>query len=250
MGLKVNQQLKTSCGIFVTGRHADPFRISAEMEMSMSNFVGARGILRLGAQALLSHSQSTANVNDTDDGRGLPLLIHTWAICEWHLGNLDRAEALFAKALQLSARTPCAGGIRSFILYSIARFKHYRGELHLAQHCVGLIMKENFFPGGLAKVWALWAEIARDMNNSRLEEECLTKAALARKCHDTENALDSLFESRPGSERLKSGSENILSRDPWSIKLFGVGSGDTSALFKQLKFPTKKPDKIIRIAGP
>ena len=219
------------------------------MEMSLSNFDGARRILRFGAQAVLSHSQSTVNVCDTDDGRGLPLLIHTWAICEWHLGNLDRAEALFAQALQLCARKQFATGIKSFILYSIARFKHYRGELHLAQHCIGLIMKENVFPGGLGRVWTLWAEIAREMNNLRLEEECLAKAELERKGQGTRNDLRSLFASRPGLEGMRVGTETILSKEPWYIKLFGVGSEDASGLFKQLKFPTKKPDKGIRVAG-
>jgi len=238
--------------ITVGHRHADPFRISAEMEMSLSNFQGARGMLRFGAQAVLSHSQLGS---DTTDGRGLPLLLHTWAICEWHLGNLDRAEALFAQALRLSARKQFAAGIRSFILYSIARFKHYRGELHLAQHCIGLIMKENVFPGGLARVWALWAEIARDMKNPRLEEECVAKAALARNGHGTststatKNYSDSLFESRLALEYTRSGTETMLNKDPWYIKLFGVGSQDTSALFKHVKFPAKKPDKGMKTAG-
>lgn len=246
-------------------RHADPFRISAEMEMSLSNYHGARGILRFGAQALLSHhhdqSQSSTdnsiNSSDTDDGRGLALLFHTWAICEWHLGNLDRAEALFAQALQLTSSsvktTHLAAEMKSCILYSIARFKHDRGELHLAQHCIGLIMKENVFPGGLARVWALWAEIARDMNNPKLEEECLAKASLARNSPGTQDSLDSLFQSghlhSPGVvEYRKSGTEStILSQDPWYIKLFGVRSDDASGLFKQLKYPTKISGKGQRM---
>lgn len=204
-------------------------------------------MLRFGAQKVLSHSP--LNITDSDDGRGLPLLIHTWAICEWHLGNYDRAEALFAQALDLSVRTQLGAGIRSFILYSIARFKHYRGELHLAQHCIGLIMKESVFPGGLARVWALWADIAKDMNNRKLEEECLAKADLARRRgQDFKNDFGSRADTTSRTSAGTASGTGMLSKDPWYIKLFGVESEDGSSLFKQLKYPTPTPDKSMRMA--
>ncbi len=75
--------------------------------------------------------------------RGLAELFHPWALCEWHLNCLTRAGVLFDHALRWTEAGEDGSTLRSFILYSIARLEYYRGELHLAQHCVGLCLKEN-----------------------------------------------------------------------------------------------------------
>ncbi len=223
-----------SCSI----RNADPYRMSAELEMSLSNFEEARRILYLGTQAVLSRSNTTA----VDGNGGLPHLLHTWAVCEWHLGNLERAELLFGHALRLTGTAAEVSPIRSSILYTIARFKHHRGELHLAQHCVGLVMKENMIPGGKGKVWALWAEIAKDMKNKKLEEQCLAKLAQVRNGKDGNENFSEYLIARPSSDVLSAVQpkmESLLRRDPWQIKLFDGRSDASTDMFKMLKLPSK-----------
>lgn len=214
--------------------------MSAEMEMSLSNFQEARRILYLGAQAVFSRANATTAA---DDGKGVPQLLHAWAICEWHIGNLDLAEVLLSHALRLAGTTDAVSPIRSFILYSMARFKYYRGELHLAQHCIGLIMKDNIVPGGSGKVWALWAEIARDMKNTKLEEQCLAHLAQGNVDNHGKNDLAHLLNVCSNSEVLAAvqpSVESMLRRDPWQVKLFTSVSDPFANMFKQLKFPSKK----------
>lgn len=210
--------------------------MSAELEMSLSNFQDARKILFLGARALMEESGN----DESHDKKGLPQLLHTWAICEWHLGNLDRAEVLFDNALRLVETGEERTRIRSSILYSIARLKQHRGKPYFAQHCVALALKENSFPGGNAMLWALWAEIASDTGNKKLETECLAQYELEAGRHSDEDDYSRLLRARSSSEvssAVKPDVENILSRDPWQVKLFGNGSDPTKRILKRLKLP-------------
>jgi hypothetical protein len=173
------------------------------------------------------------------DRRGLPELLLTWAICEWHLGSTDRSEELFGHALRLA---PADSEFKSFVLYSIARFKYHRGELLLAQHCVGLALKECPAPSGDGKLWELWALIARDMGNSKLEKECLENAALAATPVHTKDEegkhLNDLLKAR--SSRVTSSVEKFMRRDPWEVALFGsLDSGKHLSFLQALKFPAK-----------
>ena len=192
--------------------------------MTLGNYGQARKILFRGAQAA---SQSADG--GLGNQEGLARLFHTWAICEWHLGNLPRAEVLFDHALRLTDSGEDGSELRSFILYSIARLEYYRGELHLAQHCVGLCMKENQMPGGKSKVWRLWADIANSMGNSSLENICLKQAS------NTEE------EDEDGLSCLKGNIHQYsLRRDPWQVKLFGLESQSkaNSDFFSRVRFPT------------
>lgn len=233
-------------------RHASPYRILGHFEMSQSNFHEARRILFLGTRAI-----SQTDFMDAVDRKGLPELLLTWAVCEWHLRNMDRAEDLFGHALRLVP--PSDSELKSFVLYSIARFKYHRGELLLAQHCVGLALKECLAPSGDGKLWELWANIARDMGNSKLEKDCLDNVALALtpgKTRDEQgdnHGTDSLkTRSQVEEARLvdKPNVEKLMRRDPWQVKLFGSldsssGSSYSSSynqhsFLQALKFPVKK----------
>jgi hypothetical protein len=199
------------CSLLVCFRHADPYRLCAEYEMYHGNHVQARSILYKGAQAN-SHSSDGGLGNR----RGLAELFHTWAVCEWHLGNVVRAEGLFDHSLRLTEAGEEGAIMRAFILFSIARLEYSRGELTLAQHCIGLCLKENVIPGGNAKVWELWAMIAADMGEAALEEECIVQIGKAqRKEHDNgPTGLSQLLSKGPQMQQL-------MRRDPWHDKLFG-----------------------------
>ena len=209
-------------------RNPEPYRIYAQLEMSLGNFGLARKILFRGAQAV---SQSA------DGGLGsrigLAELFHTWALCEWHLGNLPRSEVLFDHALRLTDAGEEGSRLRSFILYSIARLEYCRGEYHLAQHCVGLCLKENMMPGGNTEAWRLWAKISEKMGNSVLQGECTEQAGRTGKHEESEHVKLSQFLCNRGT----SDGASINSR-PWEFKLFGnAGLRRGSGFFTEAKFP-------------
>ena len=176
--------------------------------MYLGNHVQARSILYKGAQAN-SHSSDGGLGNR----RGLAELFHTWAVCEWHLGNVVRAEALFDHSLRLTEAGEEGAIMRSFILHSIARLEYSRGELTLAQHCIGLCLKENVMPGGNAQVWELWAMVAADMGKDALKEECMVQVDKAQR-QEHDNGPTGLLSKGPQMQQL-------MRRDPWHHKLFG-----------------------------
>jgi hypothetical protein len=100
----------------------------------------------------------------------------------------------------------------------MARLEYYeRGEVYLAQHCIGLCLKENSLPGTNAGVWQLWAEIAgNELDNPRLEEECWNQ-------YEKYTSVDN---NRPPSsleEVLKQGElESWMRQEPWHDKLQNV----------------------------
>jgi Tfp pilus assembly protein PilF len=228
------QSLYTEACNRASRRHhvADPYREYAAFEMDLGQYEQARNILFLGAQKLTPRRSSS---DDDDDGVGntnnqknnyeLAQLYVTWAVCEWHLQNIPRAEALFDHALQLAD----VGGddegseLRSYILYSMARLEYYeRQEIHLAQHCIGLCLKGEPLPGNdnNAPVWELWAEIADYTDNPNLEEECLKEATKCRNIgggSSSSSALETINMLK-GSQKMK----NIMRQEPWHDKLQAV----------------------------
>ena len=227
------QSLYTEACNRASRRHhvADPYREYAAFEMDLGQYEQARNILFLGAQKLTPR-RSSSDDDDDDDGVGnnnnqknhceLAQLYVTWAVCEWHLQNIPRAESLFDHALQLAD----VGGddegseLRSFILYSMARLEYYeRQEIHLAQHCIGLCLKGEPLPGNdnNAPVWELWAEIADYTDNPNLEEECLKEATKCRNIgggSSSSSALETINMLK-GSQKMK----NIMRQEPWHDKL-------------------------------
>ena len=186
--------------------------------MSKKNYLRAREILFLGAQVLSKHS------NDEMEGYSkfdLPLLFHSWAICEWHLGNLDRVETLFDHGLRLTDSGSTGSKIRSVILHSVARFLyHSRRDYTLAQHCVCLALSEKLRPGGTSQIWYLWAKIARAMGNLELEENCMNQARTLQGEYEP-FAYMALQDDTPTNNRHFA-ANGMLRRTPWRHKAVGT----------------------------
>ena len=203
----------------------------AEFEMSKGNYLRAREILFLGAQTLSEYSSDDTHLKFSKD---LPLLFHSWAICEWHLGNLDRVEVLFDHGLRLTDSGRTGSGIRSFVLHSIARFLfHSRRDYSLAQHCVCLALSESLLPGGTSRIWYLWAKIAKAMGNLCLEENCLNQAEKLIVEMEESFATEGLSSKTNSRATLGSiSTKPMLRRAPWDHKV--IRSGDT---WMNVKFP-------------
>ena len=224
-------------------QHADPYRAFAEFEMSHGDYKAARRILYRGATAMSQTAEGGMG-----SSCGLAELFHTWAVCEWHLNEIGRAEVLFDHALRMTNAGDEGSKLRSFILYSMARLEHFRDENLLAQHCIGLCLKENFMPGGNSKIWELWADVAAAMNNDQLAEECLRHAEKARS-HENKNGPYSLLRllessspeaSMSGLSRMKGQDMvQLMRRDPWHHKIFGSDQ-QPSSFFHGIKLPEKR----------
>ncbi|KAL3924665.1 MAG: hypothetical protein SGILL_000902, partial [Bacillariaceae sp.] len=213
--------------------HADPYRLFAVFEMSRGNYQQARNILFRGAQTV-----SQSSDGGLGNRRGLAQLYVTWAVCEWRLRNVARAEVLFDHALRLTEAGDAGAQLRSYILYAMAFLEYQeRDDFYLAQHCIGLCLKENSYPGGNARVWDLWADIADDMDNERLEEQCLEEAE---KCRAQEE--DAVSSSEEILKALQT--EGSLRRDPWHDKLQAV-----RGLQKDASFSTDKFYSSLRLPG-
>ena len=121
-------------------------------------------------------------MDSSDGGKslGLARLFHTWGVCEYHLGTYSRAEQLLDNALRVTGPEEESSAMRSLILYSMARLEYSRQEYLLAQHCIGLSMKENLLPGGNYLIWKLWSQIANKMENEQLAKRCKEQALLRR----------------------------------------------------------------------
>lgn len=200
----------------------------------MGDYESAAKILYQGAQAV-SRSEDGGLSNWKDIAK----LYLLWAICEWHDDNLPRAEVLFDHALRQTNHGDEGAELRSFILYSMARFEFSRGKYFLAQHCIGVCMKENAMPLGNSKVWELWAEVASSMKNPRLRDECLQHAKISMKrehdAHPLLGLVSGTGEVRLGAER------NLFRREPWQIELFGFESlkNTKSDFYSRVEFPSE-----------
>lgn len=218
-------------------RHADPYRLYAEYEMSFGNYVKARSILFRGAQAL-----SACSDGGLGHSCGFAELCHTWAVCEWHLNNLSQSEVLLDHALRMTDAGEGGSKLRSFILYSIARLEYFRGEYELAQHCVALCLKENLMPGGNSKIWELWGDIASAMCNEKLVEQCKQQALLLKREENVGDGFSRLL-SQSGSiaaglsQMVGASEQPLMKRSPWHDKLFGLKTSAPSGFFHGVTLP-------------
>ena len=223
-------------------RHADPYRIYAQMEMELGNYVDARKILYRGALAL----------SDSSDGglgnhRGMAELFYTWAVCEWHLENLSRAEVLFDHGLRLTPSGDEGAALRAHIMYAIARLEYDRGEYHLAQHCICLCLKENSLPAGNAKVWELWAKVASRMGDSSLRQQCSEQANLCERNAESGSTSSMLMSIRkPGLPIMKSSDMlSMLRKDPWHYKIFDPESAPSDHFFQGVSLPGDVEEVVV-----
>lgn len=206
-------------------RSVEPFKLFAEFEMRRQNFNDAQSVLFRGAQSAAESSDSNV--------KGLAGLYHTWGVCEYHLGNIARAEQLFNDAIRVTGSGEADANIRSLILYSMAMLEYRRGEYLLAQHCVGLSMKENLLPGGNSRIWLLWADIARKMENEKLMNRCREQAFLIIEAEKggTASDLSRILEERASTSnsspgRMGSAMKDMFRRTPWYTKICATGKID------------------------
>lgn len=210
--------------------------------MSCGNHEEARKILFRGAQAM-----SVSSDGGLQNRGGMAELFHTWAVCEWHLGNLSRAEVLFDHALRLTNSGEDGSKLRSFILYSIARLEYFRGEYELAQHCIALCLKENLMPGGNSKIWELWADVATALGNEGLVRQCKEQATVLKKA-ERDNGVEGLSRMVEFSKADVAGlskmvgaaAQPLMRRDPWHVKLFGSKNSISSGFFDGVELPTSE----------
>ncbi|KAL3938489.1 MAG: hypothetical protein SGBAC_006605 [Bacillariaceae sp.] len=205
----------------------------AEFEISLGDYESASKTIFQGAEVI-----ARSEDGGLSNWRDLAKLYVLWAVCEWHNGNLPRAEVLFDYALRQTNPGEEGAELRSFILYSMAYFEFSRGKHILAHHCIGVCMKENAMPLGKSYVWELWAQVASAMKNRRLEKECRHHLAVSMKREHDEHPLFSPVNSDTG--RLRLGAErNLFRREPWQIELFGFDSAkDTrSDFYSRVEFP-------------
>jgi tetratricopeptide (TPR) repeat protein len=235
---KARRLYAKSCEI-ANNRHADPYRQFAEFEMAHGNYDEARKILYSGAMKLLDE-------NDFKSARhGMTELWYTWAVCEWHLGNLSHADTLFRQALSLTSSLEEGSKLKSFILYSMARLEYYREEYRRSQHYIGLCLKENLMPGGNSKVWDLWAAVAKQMGNDKLVEQCQNHAEQARlqeAASDGDPSGLSRLLAAAGSTKSSPSPDmqQLMRRDPWHQKIFGSSGTQFSSVFERLVLPLHK----------
>ena len=214
---------------FIVLRSAEPYQLYAEFEMKKKHFREAQGILVRGAQSV------TESADGSLDGKsGLASLFHTWGVCEYHLGNEARAEHLFDDALRVTGSGEADSTLRSLILYSMAKLEFARGEYLLAQHCIGLSLKENLLPGGNSLIWKLWAEIAEKMKNDHLVQRCKEQALMRwqEESGGTASGLSRMLEERETEsshglpDRMGSAMKDLFRKTPWYSKVCQSGRMD------------------------
>ncbi len=179
--------------------------------MSMGNYNRARSILFHGAQ---SYSESSDGSLSNDK---FARLYHTWAICEWHLMNLDRAEVLFDHSLRLTDAGISGSETRALIFLSIARFLfHARKDYSLAQHCVSLSLTENT---RLDSSWLLWSKIATVMGNDKLSLACKNEIQKMKDGTTKQN--------KPLPSVSNHKINQLLRRAPWQHKIININTEDS-----------------------
>ena len=216
-------------------KDAKPYRLYAEFEMSSGNHERARSILFLGAQSIAECSDGARQSDE------FARLYHSWALCEWHLGNLDRAEKLFDHSLRLIESGADGAENRSLVLYSIARFLfHARSDLTLSQHCIGLSISENLTPANDAGIWLLWANVAKEMENDSLRKQCLAQFNTLNENHNNRASFP--------AEMSGFGMNKMLRRAPWQFKLSEPASKDS--WYNGISFPEVIPKSPRPIQNP
>ncbi|KAL7570021.1 hypothetical protein ACA910_017063 [Epithemia clementina (nom. ined.)] len=170
-------------------------------------------------------------------------LYYVWAVCEWHLANFARAEILFDHALKSLGEERLQ--MKSLILYAKAKLYHCRDEPLLAQHCIGLCLKENAMPAGTKfQVWDLWAEVAAWMDNDKLSTRC---RMIADKMRVDENGVEgeNLHTSTVmvPSARPPPDMEHLVRRDPWHFKIFDGSSKQRATSYERVRLPKSVPEQ-------
>ena len=208
----------------VGGRSTHPYQVFAEFEMRMKNFGVAKSILKRGAKLVRESTDNTVR------NSGLAHLYHALGVCEYKLRDSDRAESSFEDALRVTGSDEEDSALRSLILYSMARLEYQRKEYLIAQHCIGLSLKENLLPSGNHLIWAMWYMIAEKMGNDHLAARC-KEQALMRWKDEQGGAMTDL-------SRLLSG-RKFRGRESGSVNLPGRTGAAMKDMFRQAPWHQK-----------
>lgn len=156
-----------------SGRHTiEPYRIYGEYAMEIGDYDVARMIFFSGAKTVSSNHRD-GNI------KGLAATLHSWAICELKLHNLDRASELLERALSLSDDSE----EKSQFLSTKATVECMRQNYRLAKHCVTLAIygaSNNASPRFVSSLWNQWATIAEKMDDDGLAQYCREQAELVK----------------------------------------------------------------------
>ena len=204
-------------------RHANPYRLYANHEISLSNHARATAIFLLGAEAVL---KSLGEFHD--DSKGLSALFYDWGRFEKdHMKNAKRAKVLLDEALRLT--TPNDSELRSNILYNMGELEFQDKKYYIAKHFACLSINESEINGS-KEAWTLWANVAKRLGQDKLEQTCLTQAKIQGK---KQMKLWTDDESLSPSQLLKdSNLKDMLGKTPWNRKLFYDNMKDRSFVGK------------------
>jgi len=184
---------------------------------------------------------------------GIPELYYSWAVCEWGLEKLSRAQVLLDHALRLTSAGKYESALRSSIFFAIARLEFDRREHHLAQHNICLCLQEDSLPGGNAKVWKLWAEVARSLGDKGLAKQCYDRAQLLELEEDgTEDSgkkeLSLLLAMKNPDSAVMNGADvqSMMRKDPWHYKLFGESTSQSGSIsVPRVSLPGDKEEIVL-----
>jgi len=267
-----------ACGKSAGGhRHSDPFRLYAAFEMERGNYLQARSILFYGARVVTgsvgtssssSSSQksssfrspaSTAALWNPQQRHALAQLYHTWAVCEWRLKNHSRSQKLFDHALSLLGDDNDNDGdggdsddgedskLRAYTLFSLAKLHYETGEYYLAQHFIGLCLKENNMPHKSNElVWNLWADVAHAMGNPSLQQQCEeyseleASSPLSVPSSSSTTATTASLQSSSSSSTTMTASkvQEWIRQEPWHLRLFGTTMETESSFYTSTRLPS------------
>lgn len=222
----------------VAHRNTNPYRHLAELELSLGRYKEASLIFYRGAKAV-------AKINDGGLAHqsGFARLYHSWAVCEWHLGHLSRAQQLFDHALRMTHGDETE--FRSYIFYSMARLEYCKGEYELAQHYVGLSLKENLMPGGNSKIWELWLDVATAMNNLNLVHECKAQLERLRRQEEKHGLGGRLLSVVPTKQELAQFTgmtiAEMVTLEPWMKDLVDDEATNRSFFLNGVNLPILAP---------
>ena len=208
---------------------AKPFLHLAQLWMNQGNYQEASTIFYRGAAVVKAGGKGTAE------------LYIAWAVCEWHLGKIPRVQVLLDHALTMTTERE----LRSFIYYVMAKLEVYNEQYELAQHWIGLSLKENLMPGGNSKIWQLWLEVAIATHREHLIQECTSQVERLRKEEETHGIYGRLLLVVPTKETLAqfggTTMAELVTREPWMAT-----RSTTLAFLDPVEFPTKRVVEVVR----
>lgn len=197
-------------------RHADPHRLYALYESSLSNYIRARAIFFLGAETVLQ-----SYIKEDRDDRGLSSLFCDWGRFEFkQMNQPKRARILLEEALRFAPLNHV--DLRSKILCSIAELEVSCQNYYVAKHYACLSINESENKGSHSlKAWMIWAKACDGLGDEKMANNCRAQAKIQQRkeIHLFEDG--STLTSAGRSPRLfdDSNLKKMLCKTPWQKKM-------------------------------